>query len=63
MSSIKVYFFDVEAERAEKWIRDRLENKEADEESEEWQELANSYHNLQEYLAEQAEFKAELCWL
>ncbi len=63
MSRTKEYLFEVQTERADKWIRKRLVNKEADEDSEEYQDLACEYWNLQEYLEEQSEFEAELEWL
>jgi len=63
VSSTKDYLFQVQADRADKWIRERLIDKDADEESEEYQELERNYLDLQEYLANQAEFKAELEWL
>jgi len=63
MSGIKDHLFEVQEERADKWIRKRLVNKEANEDSEEYQELASEYWNLQEYLKEQSEFEAELEWL
>lgn len=50
-------------ERADEWIRERLEDKNADEESEEYQEIATEYSHLQDCLAEQEEFDAELQWL
>ncbi len=53
----------MEEARAESWIRERLEDENSDEESEEWLELQKDYYNLQEYLAEQAEFEEELQWL
>lgn len=54
---------EMQNERADEWIRERLEDADADEESEEYQELAIEYSNLQDYLAEKAEFEAELQWL
>jgi hypothetical protein len=63
VSSTKDYLFQVLADRADKWIRERLIDKDADEESEEYQELERNYFDLQEYLANQAEFEAELEWL
>jgi hypothetical protein len=63
MSSIKEHFFEIQSERADEWIRERLDDQDADEESEEWQELANEYGNYQDHLMEEAEFKAELEWL
>jgi hypothetical protein len=63
VSSTKDYLFQVQADRADKWIRKKLTDKDADEESEEYQELERDYWGLQEYLANQAEFEAELAWL
>ena len=54
---------EMQIERADEWIRERLDDENADEESKEYQELATEYSNLQDYLAEQAEFEAELQWL
>ncbi len=53
----------MEESKARSWIRERLTDESSDEESEEWLELQKDYYNLQEYLAEQAEFEAELQWL
>lgn len=66
MSSIKEHFFDVQNERAEEWIRERLSDDELDEDSEEWQQLASEYSNYQNHLLElleEAEWEAELKWL
>ena len=60
---MKEYYFDLQNERADEWIRERLEDENAEEGSEEWQELANEYGNFQEHLMEEAQFKAELEWL
>lgn len=63
MSSIKEHLFDVEQARAERWIREHLGDESADENSPGWRELEIEYSNLQEYLADQATFEAELQWL
>ncbi|QIB50362.1 hypothetical protein [Pseudomonas sp. OIL-1] len=63
MSSIKDHLFEVQSERAEQWIRERLSDDQLDEGSEEWQQLASDYSNYQDYLLEEAEWKAELEWL
>ncbi|BCV46187.1 hypothetical protein TUM17379_32050 [Shewanella algae] len=54
---------EMENERADLWIRERLNDEDADEDSEEYQQLAEEYSNLQEFLREQAEFEEELNWL
>ena len=63
MGRMSDLMIDMENERADEWIRERLTDEDADEESEEYRELADEYYNLQEYLAEQAEFEFELAWL
>jgi len=54
---------EMQNEHADEWIRERLEDESSDEDSDEYQELATEYSQLQDYLAEQAEFEAELQWL
>lgn len=63
MSSIKDYLFDLQNERAEEWIRQRLQDEDADEESDEWNALAKEYDDYQEYLFDEAGHQAELKWL
>jgi hypothetical protein len=63
MSSIKEYLFDLQNERAEEWIRKRLQDENSDEESDEWKALAKEYDDYQEYLFDEAEHQAELKWL
>lgn len=63
MSSIKDYLFDLQNEEAEEWIRKRLDNEDADENSEEWEQLAKEYDDYQEHLFDEAEYQAELNWL
>jgi hypothetical protein len=63
LSSTTEYRLEVEAEQADKWIRDRLENKDASKDSEEYLRLAAAFSELQEYLEEQHNFEAELRWL
>lgn len=63
MGRMSELMIEMQNEQADEWIRERLEDENADEESEEYQELASEYSNLQDYLAEEAEFKAELQWL
>ncbi|MDD2776301.1 MAG: hypothetical protein PHU06_10120 [Gallionella sp.] len=63
MSSIKDYLFDLQNERADEWIRQRLQNEDSDEHSDEWNVLAQEYHDYQEHLFEEAEHQAELKWL
>jgi hypothetical protein len=63
MSSIKEYMFEIQQDRADKWIRENLENPSADEESEDYKEIEEKYWDWQAHLADQAEFEAELEWL
>jgi len=63
MGKMSDLMIENENERAEIWIRERLENNGADEESEEYKELADEYYSLQEYLMEQDELEEELEWL
>lgn len=50
-------------ESADDWIRERLQDKNADEDSEEYRDLADQYYSLQEYLHEQTELEFEIKWL
>jgi len=63
MSSIKKYLFEVQSKRADEWIRSHLENKDADEDSEEYQFLAEEYSNYMDYLDEKAKLDIEIAWL
>ncbi|WP_022967669.1 hypothetical protein [Denitrificimonas caeni] len=63
MSSIKDHLFEVQSERAEQWIRERLSDEQLDEDSEEWQQLASDYSDYQDHLSDEAEWAAELEWL
>ena len=63
MGSMSELMIEMQFERADEWIRERLEDEDADEESEEYQELAQEYSDLQDHLAEQSDFEAELRWL
>lgn len=63
MSSIKNHLFEIEEERANEWIRQRLSDDNVDEDSEEWQQLAQEYSDYQNHLWEEAEWDAELKWL
>lgn len=63
MSSIKEYMFEIQQDRADKWIRENLENPSADEESEDYKEIEEKYWDWQAHLADQAEFEGELEWL
>ncbi|KJY99081.1 hypothetical protein [Pseudoalteromonas ruthenica] len=63
MSSVKEYLFEIQNERADEWIRERLSDAQLDEDSEEWQQLASEYSNYQDHLLEEAEWEAELKWL
>ncbi len=63
MSSSKEHLFDIQNEQAEEWIRERLSSEDLDEDSEEWQELANQYSDYQAQLWDEAEWEAEVKWL
>ena len=63
MGSMSELMIEMQNEHADEWIRERLEDESSDEDSDEYQELATEYSQLQDYLAEQAEFEAELQWL
>lgn len=63
LSSIKDYLFAMQEQYADDWIRERLSDYSLNENSEEYQELAEEYSNYQEYLREEAEWQAELQWL
>lgn len=63
MSSIKDHLFEVQSERAEQWVRERLSDDQLDEDSEEWQQLASDYSDYQNHLSDEAEWAAELEWL
>lgn len=63
MGGMSELMIEMQIERADEWVRERLDDEKIDEESEEYKELATEYSNLQDYLAEQAEFEAELQWL
>ncbi|EGR3107863.1 hypothetical protein DNG97_04525 [Vibrio parahaemolyticus] len=63
LSSTKDYLFEMQELHADEWIRERLSDDSLDEDSEEYQELAEEYSNYQEHLREEAEWQAELRWL
>lgn len=63
MSSTKDYLFEMQEKRADVWIRDRLSDNTLEEDSEEYQQLAEEYSNYQDYLRDEAEWQAELQWL
>tara|TARA_B100000965_G_scaffold383249_1_gene382291 strand:+ start:596 stop:1333 length:738 start_codon:yes stop_codon:yes gene_type:complete len=63
MGRMSDLMIEMENETADEWIRGRLEDKGADEGSEEYRQLADQYFSLQEHLREQAEFESELKWL
>ncbi len=63
MGMMSDLMIEMENERADLWVRERLENENIDEDSEEYQQLAEEYCNLQEFLREKAEFEEELNWL
>jgi hypothetical protein len=62
LSSIKEHLFDIQSQQADEWIRERLSDNSLDENSEEYQDLANDYSNYQDHLSEVAEWNAELKW-
>ncbi|EJG1697235.1 hypothetical protein CDB74_RS17470 [Vibrio parahaemolyticus] len=57
MSSTKDYLFEAQEQQADKWIRERLSDDSLNEESDEYQELAEAYSNYQEHLQEEAELE------
>ena len=57
MGKMSDLMIDTESERADQWIRERLSDDDLDEDSEEYQELAEEYSNYQDYLSEQAELR------
>ncbi|EOW9429767.1 hypothetical protein ACPD0R_003528 [Vibrio cholerae] len=63
MSSIKEHMFDLEAQRAEMWVRDHLEDETLDENSFEWQQLEREYYDMLQAAADAAEWQAEIDWL
>ncbi len=63
MSSTKEWWFAVQEEEKDAWIRDHLEDEDSDEYSEEWQKLSEVYDQNQENLREQAELEEEFDWL
>lgn len=63
MGSMSDLMIDLDNERIDQWIRDRLEGDDVDEESEEYKELADEYYNLQEHLRDQFEFEEDQKWL
>lgn len=50
LSSTKDYLFEMQELHADEWIRERLSDDSLDEDSEEYQELAEEYSNYQEHL-------------
>lgn len=63
MSKMSDLMIEMENKRAEEWIGARLKDNDADENSEEYRQLADEFSNLQEFLWEQADFQEELKWL
>ena len=63
MSSTKEYWFAVQEEQKEAWIRDHLEDEDSDEYSDEWERLSEEYDEKEESLRAQAELEEELYWL
>lgn len=62
MSSIKEYLFDLQEQRKENWIRKQLNNDDADEKTEGWYELAESYDLMVQNKEDAEEFEYELKW-
>ncbi|HGS4726174.1 TPA: hypothetical protein ACMDQ7_003419 [Vibrio cholerae] len=56
MSTIKEYMFDLQEAEMHQWIREHLDDEEADEETPGWHELAQEWGYLQESEQEQSEF-------
>ncbi|MEZ8088283.1 MULTISPECIES: hypothetical protein [unclassified Vibrio] len=63
MSTIKEHLLDVQSQRADEWIRERAADPELDENSEEYEYLADEYSAYQDHLWDEAEWQAELKWL
>ncbi|WP_206483874.1 HEPN domain-containing protein [Thalassotalea sp. G2M2-11] len=63
MSSTKEYWFAVQEEQKEAWIRDHLEDEDSDEYSDEWERLSEEYDEKEESFRAQAELEEELYWL
>lgn len=68
MGITKDYLLAMDDERCAEWIRERIDYDDdcdyfVPEESEQWEQLREEYYQLQEYLYEQAEARAELHWL
>jgi hypothetical protein len=63
LSLTRERLFDIQNEQVEEWIRERLSDKGAGEDSEEWQDLLNQYSDYQEHLQDEFEWKAEVKWL
>jgi hypothetical protein len=62
MGKMSDLMIDLDNERIDRWITERLGD-DVDGESEEYGELAEEYYNLQEHLREQFEFEEDLEWL
>jgi len=58
VGAVKGYWFQVQEEERERWIREHLDDEDADEETERWDELANEY----DMMLEAQEFEAEYQW-
>ncbi len=54
---------DLMNQEADEWIRERLDDQDADEDSDEYKQLAKEYSDYQEFLWDQKEFEDELQWL
>lgn len=57
MSKVKEHFFEVQQERRNAWIQERLGNDECSEGSEAWEALANEYSNMMDAYADEAEYR------
>lgn len=65
MGSMKDYMYDVQSERADKWVREQLNDEDGlvDEDSEEYQSLLQDYADMKQFQSDAAEWEAELEWL
>jgi len=63
LSSIKEHLLEIQEQKANEWIRERLSDDSLDEKSEEYLQLSEEYSDYQEHLWEEAEWQAELQWL
>lgn len=62
LGSIKEYWFNLQEEEKAKWIRERLDDANADEGTDGWDDLSTEYDLRQESLREKHEFEAAIEW-